>query len=321
MILKPNKENIFKAAGEIKKGNIVAFPTETVYGLGADCTNPIAVSKIFEAKQRPSFNPLIVHIDKFSWLERIAEVDNSEIINLVDKFWPGPLTIVLPKKDIIPDIVTSGHSTVAIRMPDHPVALELIKTAGTPISAPSANTFGFLSPTNPKHVQKQLGNKVNIILDGGESVVGVESTIVEFKNDGVKILRPGGLAVEDIRKVIPDIDFANQSTETPNAPGMLLHHYAPSIQIKFIDETDIDNIDLSKTGALLFSGEKYNHNYKTKRVLSGTGNYNEAAANLFKYLHELENENIDMIVAEKLELKGLGIAIMDRLTKAANRYR
>ncbi len=321
MILEPNKDNILKAAEEIKRGNVVAFPTETVYGLGADCTNPIAVSKIFEAKQRPSFNPLIVHIHSISQMNDIAYIEKEEINKLVEKFWPGPLTIVLPKKDIIPDIVTAGHTTVAIRMPAHQVALELIEAAGTPVSAPSANMFGFLSPTKPEHVQKQLGCKANIILDGGDSSVGVESTIIEFTDYGAKVLRPGGLDVEEIKTVIPNIEYNDVSTDKPNAPGMLLHHYAPSVQIKFIEEVDPDGLDLSKAGALLFDGSNYNYNFSTKRILSSSGNYNEAAANLFKYLHELENENIELIVVERIENRGLGIAIMDRLTKAANRYR
>ena len=321
MILEPNKDNILKAAEEIKRGNIVAFPTETVYGLGADCTNPIAVSKIFEAKQRPSFNPLIVHIHSFAQMNDIAYIEKDEINNLVEKFWPGPLTIVLPKKKVIPDIVTAGHATVAIRMPAHKVALELIEAAGTPISAPSANMFGFLSPTKPEHVQKQLGSKANIILNGGDSSVGVESTIIEFTDDGAKVLRPGGLAVEEIKKVIPNVIYNDKTTNTPNAPGMLLHHYAPSIQIKFIDEVEPESLNLSKVGALLFDGSNYNYDFIAKRMLSTSGNFNEAAANLFKYLHELENENIELIVVERVEPQGLGIAIMDRLTKAANRYR
>ena len=321
MILKTSKENIIKAAEEIKRGGIVAFPTETVYGLGADCTNPLAVSKIFEAKNRPSFNPLIVHVHHAKSVDNIAYIDNDNVEKIIDKFWPGPLTIVLPKKEVIPEIVTAGHSTVAVRMPSHPVALELIELSGTSIAAPSANSFGFLSPTHAVHVEKQLGSKVNIILDGGESHVGVESTIIEFVENKVKILRPGGLALEEIKKVVPEVEYTNRVLDAPNAPGMLFHHYAPSVPIKFLDEINLNKIDAERTGVLLFNGRKFNDAYKVKRVLTTSDNLNEAAANLFKYLHELENEDIDLILAEKVEQTGLGYAIMDRLTRAANRYR
>ncbi|MFH1198204.1 MAG: L-threonylcarbamoyladenylate synthase, partial [bacterium] len=181
-LLKATEENIAIAADVIKNGGLVAFPTETVYGLGADGLNPIAAAKIFEAKQRPSFNPLILHIALIDQLETISITDNPAIEKLIHKFWPGPLTLVLPKKEIVPDIITAGNSTVAVRMPDHPVALELIKKAGRPIAAPSANSFSQLSPTSAEHVLKQLNNKVDVILDGGNCAVGVESTILHISD-------------------------------------------------------------------------------------------------------------------------------------------
>ncbi|MBN1301455.1 MAG: threonylcarbamoyl-AMP synthase [Melioribacteraceae bacterium] len=321
MILKPSKENILKAAREIKAGNVVAFPTETVYGLGADGTNPIAVSKIFEVKNRPSFNPLIVHICEMSQLYEVSEIYYERIEILAEKFWPGPLTLVLPKKKIIPDIVTAGHPTVAVRMPAHEVALSLIKESGVPIAAPSANSFGFLSPTSSHHVEKQLGDKIDFILDGGSSSVGVESTIIEFEDSGIKILRPGGLPIEDIAELIPEVEILNGDSISPKAPGMLLHHYAPSVKLKFFDEADTNQIIPEKTGALYFSKKKLNTNFKAERILSESGDMREAAANLFKFLHELENTDIELILAERIPETGLGIAIMDRLTRAANKYR
>jgi L-threonylcarbamoyladenylate synthase len=321
MILKPNNENIKKAVDAIQKGEIVAFPTETVYGLGGDATNPIAVSKIFEAKERPSFNPLIAHIADYNQLNEIAKVQNPLVEKLVYKFWPGPLTVVLPKKKIIPDIVTAGHETVAVRMPANELALKLIRESRKPIAAPSANAFGFLSPTRAEHVEKQLGERVKIILDGGKCEVGVESTIVEFMEDRIKVLRPGGLAIEQIEDIVGEVEFIKQPTEEPNAPGMLLHHYAPKVKIQFIDEAVKDTIEYSKTGVLAFSETNNFEQYKICKVLSTMGDMHEAAANLFKNLHLLENENVNLILVERVPETGLGIAIMDRLNKAVNRYR
>lgn len=320
MILEATSENIVKAAEEIKRGNIVAFPTETVYGLGADGLNSIAVSKIFEAKNRPSFNPLIIHLCEHSQIHEVCSYTDERIDRLTEKFWPGPLTIVLPKKEIIPDIVTAGHETVAIRMPDHTVALELISQSGSPIAAPSANTFGFLSPTSAIHVNKQLEGKVDIILDGGESNVGVESTIIELIDGQFKLLRPGGLPKEDIESITGSISTGEGVVENPNAPGQLLHHYAPNVPIKFIDEVDPGNINPDRAAGLFFDEDKSGIKLAVVRILSGTGDLREAAANLFKYLHELEQEGPEIILAEKINETGLGIAIMDRLRKAVNRY-
>lgn len=320
MILEATSENILKAANEIKRGNIVAFPTETVYGLGADGLNPIAVSKIFEAKNRPTFNPLIIHLSDKDQIHEVCEYDDDRVDRLIEKYWPGPLTLVLPKKKIIPEIVTAGHATVAVRMPNHPVALELIKKSEVPLAAPSANTFGFLSPTSAKHVEKQLKGKVNTILDGGESLIGVESTIIELVENKFKILRPGGLPIEDVSKLVGEVLIGDNVNASPKAPGQLLHHYAPNIPIKFADEKILSKLANKKVGALLFMENKFDYNFAEMRILSETGEFHEAAANLFKFLHELENKNLDLIVAEPIEEIGLGIAIMDRLNKAVNRY-
>jgi len=321
MIFEATNENIKKAADAIASGEIIAFPTETVYGLGADGLNPRAVAKIFEAKNRPSFNPLILHIALVSQLYDLAEINSKKVKKLVEAFWPGPLTLVLPKKEIVPDIVTAGNSTVAVRMPKHPVALKLIEACGKPIAAPSANTFGFLSPTTAKHVQKQLGNKVNIILDGGKSDVGVESTILEILEEKVYLLRPGGIAIEQLEAVCGKIEVKQVDPNNPNAPGQLLNHYAPNVPLKFLNETNIREIQNKKLAGLFFKENKSSLKFKHLEFLSKNGNLQEAAANLFRHLHTLESMNVDMIIVEPVEESGLGIAIMDRLRKATNRYK
>ena len=321
MILKNSKKNIEKAVAEIIAGDIVAFPTETVYGLGADGLNPAAVAKIFEAKQRPSFNPLILHISSRDQLKELVNIESDKVYKLINAFWPGPLTLVLPKKEIVPDIVTAGNPTVAVRMPQHPIAKVLIEACGKPIAAPSANQFGFLSPTTAEHVEKQLGNKVNIILDGGKSDVGVESTIVEVKDNKVLLLRHGGISLEQLREVCSSVEVKEIDTNKPNAPGQLLHHYAPKIPMKFLSEITLNELDGKRVGGLFFKENKTKINFAYIEFLSEAGDMREAAANLFFHLHNLEVKDLDLIIVEPVEEKGLGIAIMDRLVKATNRYK
>lgn len=320
MIFNPTEENIQRAAEQIKHGNIVAFPTETVYGLGADCFNPIAVAKIFEAKQRPAFNPLIVHINSLTQLENIAEIHNDRILKLINSFWPGPLTVILPRKKSIPDIVTSGLDTVAIRMPRHKVALSLIHKAGVPIAAPSANMFGLLSPTTSAHVQNQLSGRVEFILDGGNAEIGLESTIVDFSGGSLKILRPGGLTIEEIEKVAGKAEVEKNINGKPNSPGQLQHHYAPSKPLFIIDDNAGEIIKGKKAGAIFLSGNNTGIKFHAEKILSPEGDLREAAANFFRHLHELENSNVEIIAAEKIEERGLGIAIMDRLNRAAAKF-
>jgi len=320
-LLKANHKNILKAAELIKKGNLVAFPTETVYGLGADGLNPLAVAKIFEVKKRPAFNPLILHISNLKQLGIISESDNPDIKKLIDSFWPGPLTLVLPKKDVVPDIVTAGNETVAIRMPNHPTALELIDLVGNPIAAPSANIFGHLSPTSAEHVVNQLGNKVDLVLDGGTCMVGIESTIIAILENRAILLRPGGTATEEIEKIIGPLGKnINTFFASPISPGQLPYHYAPKIPIRFIDKRDKKNIDTSRAGLLLFTEKKVDYPFKIIRVLTHNSDLREAAANLFSCLHEMEATGIDEIYVESVPEVGLGIAIMDRLRKATNKY-
>lgn len=319
-IIKNNNANIQRVAEEIKKGGLVAFPTETVYGLGANGLDAIAAAKIFEVKQRPAFNPLILHINSISQIEELASVESDLVYKVVNTFWPGPLTIVLPKKETVPNIITSGNPTVAIRMPAHRVALELIHHAGCPIAAPSANLFGRLSPTTAEHVEEQLGDKINFILDGGNCTIGLESTIIQFEGDDVYLLRPGGLVIEEVEKLIGKSVKVKRKSASPESPGQLKSHYAPSIPIKFIDEIDFSLLKNKKIAGLFLQEKNFDFNFNAVKILSTKGDLREAAVSLFSILHDFEKEQFDLIACEKIPEIGLGKAIMDRLRKAVNHY-
>ncbi len=306
-------QEIELAAQFIQAGKLVAFPTETVYGLGADALNPIAVAKIFELKERPSFDPLIVHIADKNDLNILCSKIDERILPIIDKFWPGPLTIVLPKNEIVPDIVTSGLTTVGIRMPANQIALQLIKKAGCPIAAPSANKFGRISPTLPQHVSKQLPN-VDCILDGGETTVGIESTIIRLTKHGFQILRNGVITQEDLETLLP---FDNSPVDSVLAPGMLPSHYSP-LKKMLLASPDIPlHIRKEKAGLISFSGKLDSEYPKVIRV-SKNSDLKEYAVNIFAAMHSFEDDpEIDFIVAETVPELGIGKAIMDRLLKAA----
>jgi L-threonylcarbamoyladenylate synthase len=309
-------ENIARAADIIKSGGLVVFPTETVYGLGADAMNPDAVARIFEVKNRPFFDPLIVHISDISSVGELADDFDAKARALVEEFWPGPLTIVLPKSSIVPDIVTAGLQTVAIRMPSHPVALKLIERSGTTIAAPSANLFGYLSPTSAGHVESQLGGSDVMILDGGPCAVGVESTIIKFGGKKPVVLRLGGLTIEEIENSTGRVDIETESTN-PEAPGQLIYHYSPMTPVRVINKIP-DEIKGKRAGLLSFAG-KNTAGFPVVEVLSASGDIREAAARFFGCLHRLDEAGLDMIYAEKVPEEGLGRAIMDRLIKASKR--
>ncbi len=316
-VLKASPAHIRVAAQAIRAGEIVAFPTETVYGLGADVFNPVACAKIFEAKQRPQFDPLIVHVENPNQAEILFSEIPPQAKLLMAKFWPGPLTLVLPKRPEVPHIVTAGLDTVAVRMPSHKVALALIKAAGTPIAAPSANPFGYLSPTTAEHVRSQLGDRVAIILNGGRSQIGVESTILKVGDPPV-LLRPGGLPLEEIEREIGKVTIANPVASAPEAPGQLKSHYSPRTPLVIAgDPVEIPRD--KKVGYLSF--KKPDHKLLVDRLqyLSTTGDMREAAANLFDCLHRLDEAGVDVIIAERVPEEGLGRAIMNRLQKAASR--
>ncbi len=318
-LVKATEKNIKLAAGIIKKGGLVAFPTETVYGLGADALNPEAVVKIFEAKKRPQFNPLIIHVADLGQLKMLCKNINKTALKLIKHFWPGPLTLILEKKNVVPDIVTSGLDTVAIRMPSHPVAISLLKKAKTPIAAPSANKFGYITPTKADMILKQLKEKVNIILDDGHTHIGVESTIISVVKKPV-ILRPGGLSREKIEQIIGKVKTSKVSTKIMS-PGQLKKHYSPHTNMEFI--TNKTHFPLNKkSGLLLFKmpiPEKYKGKFKNIEILSPDGDLHEAAKNLFSLLYKLDQQNLDKIYVQKVPEKHIGIAIMDRLRKAAHK--
>lgn len=310
--------DIHLAAQFIKEGKLVAFPTETVYGLGADALNPIAVAKIFEIKERPSFDPLIVHIAKIGDLELLTAKIDERVYKLAEKFWPGPLTIILPKAKIVPDIVTSGLSTVGIRMPSNEIALNLILASGCPIAAPSANKFGRISPTKAEHVKKQLPD-IDFILDGGRTTVGIESTIIHFTDYGFQILRNGIITQEEIEKYIP---FDKQTT-IPNisAPGMLESHYSPRKPLFIAYENLNLKTDKNRAGIISFTGT-LDYGYKKVIRVSMNNDLREYAVNMFAAMHSLEDDDeIDIIVAEPVQKIGIGKAIMDRLVKAEYKNR
>lgn len=303
-----------KAALAIKRGGTAVFPTETVYGLGADALNARAVARIFEIKKRPSFDPLIVHVSSIRQAETLARI-SPQARALMERFWPGPLTLVLPKKKIVPDIVTAGLETVALRMPGHPSALALIKAAGTPIAAPSANRFGSLSPTTAAHARAQLKNGPDIVLDGGRARIGVESTVLTFRKGECHILRHGGLPREEIERVTGPLGFTAQKGGRPVSPGQLAAHYSPSARLFLIGKTKPRLKKGLNYGYLSFS-KKPSLKVLTA-VLSPSGDLKEAAANLFSHLHELDAAGVDIILAEPVPKRGLGLAIMDRLRRAA----
>jgi L-threonylcarbamoyladenylate synthase len=305
------------AAKFIQEGKLVAFPTETVYGLGANALNPMAVARIFELKERPSFDPLIIHIASMVQLEKLVIGTDERVYSLAEKFWPGPLTLVLPKSNIVPDIVTSGLPTVGIRMPANEIALELIRKSECPIAAPSANKFGRISPTTAAHVKKQLPN-VDYILEGGKTSVGIESTIIQLTALGFQILRNGIITREELETVIP---FDNtEIIEKLSAPGMLQSHYSPKKTFLIACQTNLKT-DKSKAGLISFSGKFENGFQKVIRV-SEQNDLKDYAVNMFEAMHTFEDDNeIEVIMAEPVSETGIGRAIMDRLRKAEFNWR
>ena len=304
-----------KAAAFIRGGGTAVFPTETVYGLGADALNAKAVAGIFEIKKRPRFDPLIVHVASIRQAKTLARVTPAAE-TLMKRFWPGPLTLVLPKKKIVPDIVTAGLDTVALRMPNNAVALALIKAAGTPIAAPSANSFGSLSPTTAVHARDQLKGGPDMILDAGKARIGVESTVLAFRNGRGSILRHGGLPQEEIERVTGCLDADLKGGPRPASPGQLLKHYSPNAALRMTGKTPVKREKGLRYGYLAFT-TRPSAAVKIFRILSRSGNLEEAAANLFSHLHALDRAGVDVILAEPVPAKGLGRAIMDRLKRAA----
>nr|WP_247234937.1 L-threonylcarbamoyladenylate synthase [Telluribacter sp. SYSU D00476] len=306
------------AKSYLEKGQLVAIPTETVYGLAGNALDQQAVLSIFQVKNRPSFDPLIVHIDSFEKLSLVVAEVPEQARLLAEAFWPGPLTLLLPKQPVIPDLVTSGLDTVAVRVPNHPLTLELLQSLDFPLAAPSANPFGYISPTQAQHVEAQLGDKIPYILNGGEAGVGIESTIVGFPEGKPLVYRLGGLAVEEIEKVIGPVQYLPHSTSNPQAPGMLKSHYAPRKPFRLQEKVDqAAPVADGHTGYLLFDKYLDGVPEKYQRVLSREGDLLQAAHHLFAYLRELDTLNVQEIRAEMVPDTGLGRAINDRLRRAA----
>jgi len=312
----PSVENIERAAYLLRDGGVVAIPTETVYGLAANAFDARAVARVFEIKGRPSFDPLIVHVLDDAMLQRVAGAIPRAARALIERFWPGPLTLVLPKAAGVPGLVTSGLATVGVRMPAHPIARALLERAGVPLAAPSANRFGRLSPTRAGHVATQLGDEPDLILDGGPCEFGIESTIVAF-DSGVRVLRPGAISLEAIAAVLPEVRLESAAVEVPVAPGQLAHHYAPRTPLRLVEGGGAPGPERARAGFVGLA--RPSAGYAQIRVLSESGDLREAAARLFETLHELDGLNLERIDAGPVPERGLGIAIMDRLRRASAR--
>jgi len=307
------------AAEILNNGGLIGMPTETVYGLAGNALNAEAVASIFKTKNRPAFDPLIVHTFSLEEIEKYVSNVPEKAKILAERLWPGPLTLLLEKKSIIPDLVTSGMNTVAVRVPNKKVTLELLKKLDFPLVAPSANPFGYVSPTNAKHVDDQLGEKIEYILDGGACEVGIESTIIGFEGETPVIHRMGGISKEKIESLIGKVDLKAHSSSNPKAPGMLKSHYSPGKHI-IIGDVKALKKELGETdrlGSISFSEKVEGIADEKQVVLAPSGELNEAAQNLFSALRKLDNDNIDIIIAELVPDHGLGRAINDRLKRAA----
>lgn len=298
----------------LKRGDVIGIPTETVYGLAGNAFSEDAVLKIFTTKNRPSFDPLIVHVADVESINKIATYVSPAMEKLMQAFSPGPLTYLLPKKANISDLITSGLPNVAIRIPNHPLTLELLQQIDFPLAAPSANPFGYVSPTSPQHVEHQLGTKIPYILDGGTCQIGLESTIIGEQDGQLTVYRLGGLSIEQLEEVAGKVIVNDFSSSNPKAPGMLKSHYAPSKKIRLLDSQNLQDRNVGFIGFQQFHPDIPPEN---QLLLSENGSVEEAAKNLFATLREVENLNGDEVFVRLLPETGLGRAINDRLRRAA----
>ena len=305
----------------LRKGDVVALPTETVYGLAAKAVDPIAVAKIFAAKERPRFDPLIVHLPNRGWLGKVVDVpagDRQLIDRLTEKFWPGPFTMVLPKREIIPDIVMAGLDTVAVRLSAHPVFADIIAELDEPLAAPSANRFGRISSTTARHVLDELDGRIPLIIDAGPTEHGIESTIVGIRDGKIMIFRRGPITHEQLSE-FAEVTWMSAASGI-SSPGQLPSHYAPRTPLRLIDNAEGFPVEKDRCVGLLAwnGGFRAPQAFAAVRILSDRRDLKEAAANLFRYLRELDTLSLDLIVAERVPPQGLGAAIMDRLERAAH---
>lgn len=333
---KPSPADIKVAADIIRRGGLVAFPTETVYGLGADALNPDAVLALFEAKKRPLDNPPIVHVENIEDVHRLAKRVPAKANLLMKQFWPGPLTLVLERSEAVPDVTVAGLSTVAVRMPKNNIALALIHESRTPIAAPSANLAGKPSPTTAKHVMDDLNGRIDAVLDGGPTHIGVESTVLDVTVDPPQVLRPGGVPFEALKKAIGEVRLhpfvaAEQEVAVGEArsPGMLHKHYAPKAKVILVEGSVPAMVkkvkeliasckrEGSRVGVLATDETAPKYNADVVKPLGNRFNVEAIAQNLFKLLREFDEENVDVIIAEGVPAEGLGLAVMNRLRKAS----
>ena len=333
---KPDEAKVRQAADFIKKGGLVAFPTETVYGLGADALNAKAVLALFKAKKRPLDNPPILHVAYMAEVYGLAKQVPQKAVTLMKEFWPGPLTLVFKRSEAVPDVTVAGLETVAIRMPKHNVAMALIKESGFPIAAPSANLAGKPSPTTAKHVLDDLNGRIDAILDGGPTRIGLESTVLDVSVDPPMLLRPGGTPVESLRKVLGDVQLhpfvlaeRELAVRESRSPGMRHKHYAPKAELVLVEGSleavvekvkalaDSYRIKACKVGVLATDETKAKYRADVVKSLGSRFNLEAIAQNLFALLREFDAEGVDVIIAEGVPSEGLGLAVMNRLRKAS----
>lgn len=332
----PEIKAIRVAAIFIKNGGLVAFPTETVYGLGADALNPKAVRNLFRAKKRPLDNPPIVHVGDFQDVYRLATEVPEKAERLMEVFWPGPLTLIFKRSKIVPDVTVAGLDTIAVRMPRHNVALALIRESGCPLAAPSANLAGKPSPTTAEHVLEDLNGRIDAVLDAGPTRIGVESTVLDLTVDPPQILRPGGTPLEALKRVLGKVELhpvavaeKEIAIEKARSPGMKHRHYAPKAEVvvvegelaavakKVAELTDFYRRRKLKVGVLATDETAASYRADVVKSLGSRSSLNAIAKNLFKLLREFDLEGVDVIIAEGVPTEGLGLAVMNRLRKAS----
>ncbi len=313
-----NTEAIKIAADRLKNGKLVAIPTETVYGLAASAFDEKAIQNIFTTKSRPTFNPLIMHVWSEKQLLDLVEEIPAKAQSLMNAFWPGALTLVLPKKETVSDLITAGKKTVAVRMPNHPLTLTLLKQLEFPLVAPSANPFNQISPTSAEHVKKYFTSEQVFVLDGGPCRLGLESTIVGFEGAEIILYREGAIFQERIEELVGPLVLKNKNDKTPSAPGMLSKHYSPITPFYLVSDLQqaIDESEYQRIGVLSLSESYRNPRIKKTYQLSKSNNLEEAAANLYAHLHELDASNLEVIFAETMPNVGIGKSINDRLNRA-----
>lgn len=316
----PNPDNLLKAARLIQNDELVSFPTETVYGLGANALSETGVGKIYQLKQRPSSNPLILHVPNLNWIERVAILQSEKLrtrIERISSLWPGPITVIVPKHPSVPAVTTAGKSSLALRIPNHPIALKLLEFADRPIAAPSANVSTHVSPTYAMHVYEEFGKLVPMILDGGACTIGLESTIVSLVASTPTLLRPGAISVEQLEDTLQEsvLVRTRASAGKSTNPGQGAVHYAPNTPIIFESDVNPDRIP-ARTGLITFSRRRTNPSYREVRILSEDGNLEEVAQKLFATIRELDRRGLNLLVVDSCSHEKIGAAIMDRLKRA-----